>query len=671
MIKLNPADVRALERLATLELEAGRKVRAGKLREAVRAIDRDRKQYIRLLSSQSPEAHATELAQFAERLGRRFDASRWAILAAPASREIGRATTQAGVAAAEVTPSGLTLADLLETQKSDGRHPSTKSAPAEVVAQFSDDAAAVGLDFIHENGGATGKLIPPVTASGGGGLLDFDNDGWLDVYLVQGGTFPPAAKSSSLAAGDRLYRNHRDGTFEDVTVRSGLDARARGYGHGVTVGDIDNDGWADLFVTRWRRYALYRNTGNGTFEDVTEKAGLGGDRDWPTSAALADLDGDGDLDLYVCHYFKWNDDETRSCVDPKNPGSYRCLPLDFEALPDHVFRNDGGRFIDVTREAGIVDSDGRGLGVVAADVDQDGRIDLFVANDMTANYLFRNIGVFRFEEIALSAGVAGNASGTFQAGMGVACGDLDSDGRLDLAVTNFYNESTTFFQNLGQGFFADQTAAIGLAVPSRYVLGFGVSFLDANNDGWPDLITANGHVHDGRPQFPWRMPVQLYLGNGSGHLVDASAQSGAPFDVLRMGRGLACGDLDNDGRVDAVVISQNEPVAFLHNLTDLKRGHFITFLLEGTTSNRDAVGATVSLKCGGRMQVAPRLGGGSYQSAGDPRMHFGLGESQTVDSVDVRWPSGQVDRYSKLAADTGYRLREGDPIANPLPGWKQ
>ena len=208
---------------------------------------------------------------------------------------------------------------------------------------------------------------------------------------------------------------------------------------------------------------------------------------------------------------------------------YRCLPLDFEALPDHVFRNDGGRFIDVTREAGIVDTDGRGLGVLAADLDQDGRTDLFVANDMTANYLFRNLGGFRFEEIALSAGVAGNASGTFQAGMGVACGDLDSDGRLDLAVTNFYNESTTFFQNLGEGFFADRTAAIGLAVPSRYVLGFGISFLDANNDGWLDLITANGHVHDGRPQFPWKMPVQLYLGEGNGRLVDASARSGSPF----------------------------------------------------------------------------------------------------------------------------------------------
>jgi enediyne biosynthesis protein E4 len=669
-IELNPADARAHERLATLEHKAGRRDRAAKLREKIRAIDRNRELYIRLLSSPSPEAHATELSQFAGRLGRYFDAARWASLFAPPSRDIGRQTKQTQVPTSDKASTGPTLADLLESKKPDGSRLPQTLAPSMLVAEFSDDAGTIGLDFVHENGGAPGKLIPPVTASGGVGLLDFDNDGWLDVYLVQGGPFPPDPKSSSPSGGDRLYRNTRDGSFVDVTAASGIAAMARGYGHGVAVGDIDNDGRDDLFVTRWRHYALYRNRGDGTFEDVTEKAGLAGDRDWPTSAALADLDGDGDLDLYVCHYFKWSENETRSCVDPKDPGSYRCLPLDFEALTDHVFRNDGGRFIDVTREAGIVDKNGRGLGVVAADLDQDGRTDLFVANDMTANYLFRNLGGFRFEETALSAGVAGNASGSYQAGMGVACGDLDSDGRLDLAVTNFYNESTTFFQNLGQGFFADRTAAIGLAVSSRYVLGFGIAFLDANNDGWQDLMTANGHVHDGRPQFPWRMPVQLYLGDGNGRLVDASARSGSPFEVLRMGRGLACGDLDNDGRVDALVISQNEPVAFFHNRTDATHGHFITFSLEGTTSNRDAVGATVTLKCGGRSQVATRPGGGSYQSASDRRMHFGLGELRTADSVDVRWPSGRVDHFSKLAADTGYRIREGDSIARPLPGWK-
>ena len=525
-IKLNPAHAPALERLAELEHQAGHLDRAAKLRETIREVDRHRRAYIRLLAAPSPEAHATKLAQLARRLGRRFDAARWEILATAPSRNPSRSTSRLQTDNGPEPVAGPTLADILTTGKPEDGRLSKSATPPLVVAEFSDDATAAGLDFVHENGGAPGRLIPPVTACGGVGLLDFDNDGWLDVYVVQGGAFPPLEAAAPTAYGDRLYRNRRDGTFDDCTTASGIGSMARGYGHGVAVGDIDNDGWADLFVTRWRHYALYRNKGDGTFEDVTTKAGLAGDRDWPTSSALADLDGDGDLDLYVCHYFKWNEGDTRSCVDPKDPGNYRCLPLDFPSLPDHVFRNDGGRFVDVTDQAGIRDADGRGLGVLAADLDQDGRIDLFVANDMTANYLFRNLGGFRFEEIALSAGVAGNASGSFQAGMGVACGDLDGDGRLDLAVTNFYNESTTFFQNLGGGFFADRTAAIGLAVPSRYVLGFGISFLDANNDGRLDLMTANGHVHDGRPQFPWKMPVQLYLGDGNARLMETSVRSG-------------------------------------------------------------------------------------------------------------------------------------------------
>ncbi len=535
-----------------------------------------------------------------------------------------------------------------------------------VLPRFIDDASAAGLVFVHENGSARGQLVPPVTASGGVGLIDFDGDGWLDVYLVQGGRFPPDRKASPI--GDRLFRNRGNGTFEDATGATGIGAMTGGYGHGVAVGDYDNDGHPDLFVTRWRSYALYRNRGDGTFEDVTARAGLAGDRDWPTSAAFADLDNDGDLDLYVCHYMKWDEYDARACADPNDPTIYRCLPLDFEALPDHLFRNDGGRFVDVTAEAGIVDRDGRGLGVLAADLDEDGRIDLFVANDMTANYGFRNTGGLHFEEMGQAAGVAANASGSYQAGMGVACGDLDGDGHLDLAVTNFYNESTSFFRNFGQGFFGDQSAAVGIAGPSRYLLGFGIAFFDANNDGWLDLITANGHVHDGRPQFPWMMPVQLFLNDGRGKLLDFTRQAGPPFQVQHMGRGLAVGDIDNDGRPDAVVVSQNEPVVLFHNQT--QGGHFLTLRLEGSPSNRDAVGTIVSVHCNGRVRIAPCLGGGSYQSGGDPRLHFGLGAARRVDRVEVRWPSGRVDRYTNLAGDTGHLLREGNPVPRALAGWR-
>jgi tetratricopeptide (TPR) repeat protein len=672
-LELDPTDGPALERLAEFEREAGHAGQADALRRSIRAHDAAREEYGRLLASESPRSHAAELARLAERLGRRFDAARWAALGGSAPRfpSLARLPLPRDPIASSTQTPGPTLADLLAdldtTPTVALTTPHRSSGSPSAIPCFVDDATPAGLTFVHENGGAPGKLIPPITASGGVGLIDVDGDGWLDVYLVQGGPFPPDLKTPR--KGDRLFRNRRDGTFEDITEPSSIAAMARGYGHGVAVGDYDNDGRADLFVTRWGAYALYRNRGDGTFEDATEQAGLAGPRDWPTSAAFADLDNDGDLDLYVCHYLKWDEHETRSCADSNDPTIYNCLPLHFKALPDHVLRNDGGRFVDVTAEASIVDRDGRGLGVVAADLDDDGRIDLFVANDMTANFWFRNLGGFRFEEVGQAAGVAGNASGSYQAGMGIACGDLDGDGRLDLAITNFYNESTTFFRNFGQGFFGDRTAAVGLAVPSRYVLGFGTAFLDANNDGWLDLITANGHVHDGRPQFPWKMPVQLFLNNGRGRVSEVTAQAGPPFQILHMGRGLATGDLDNDGRMDAVVVAQNEPVVFFHNRTD--GNHFLTLRLEGTTSNRDAVGAVVSLHCGGRTRVAPRLGGGSYQSACDPRIHFGLGASRTVDWVDVRWPSGRVDRYANLVADTGYRLREGEPAPFPLPGWER
>ena len=408
--------------------------------------------------------------------------------------------------------------------------------------------------------------------------------------------FPPPLEARQ-APGDRLFRNRGDGSFEDVTGPSGLSSMARGYGQGVAVGDYDNDGHPDLFVSRWRSYALYRNRGDGTFEDVTAAAGLAGDRDWPTSAAFADLDNDGDLDLYVCHYLKWDADHPTLCRNAERSIPVSCDPRSFEALPDHFFRNDKGHFTDLTDQAGLVDRDGRGLGVVAVDVDDDNRVDLFVANDLSANYLLRNLGGFRFEEQGLTSGVACNAHGTYQAGMGVAAGDLDGDGRPELAVTNYFNESTTLFQNLGEGQFADHTSIVGLAVASRSKLGFGIAFLDVDNDGRLDLMTANGHLNDYRPDVPYAMQVQLLTGGRGGLLHDVTARSGPPLLVPHIGRGLAIGDLDNDGRVDAVMVAQNEPLVYLHNRT--AGGHWLTITLEGTASNRDGVGARVVLDAGG------------------------------------------------------------------------
>jgi hypothetical protein len=510
----------------------------------------------------------------------------------------------------------------------------------------------------------------PETMGGGVGVLDYDGDGWLDVYAVQGGPFPDNADSPPSPQRDRLFRNRGDGTFEDVSDRAGLGSLRGGYGHGVTVGDCDNDGRPDLLVTRWRSYALYHNKGDGTFEDVTDKAGLGGSRDWPTSAAFADLDGDGDLDLYVCHYAAWDPKTSAPCPHASEQGRFMyCGPRTFDAMPDRLFRNDGGRFTDVSDQAGITaaDREGRGLGVLAADLDEDGRVDLFVANDLTANFLFHNEGGFRFREIGVEAGVATNADGGYLAGMGIACGDLDGDGRIDLAVTNFFGESTTFYRNMGGGQFVDRTTAAGLATATRYLLGFGASFLDVNNDGKLDLATANGHVNDLRPHVPYFMPAQLLLGTAGGRLQDVSARAGDPWSVPRRGRGLAAGDLDNDGKLDLLIVSESAPLSFFHN--EGPAAHFVTFELEGTSSNREAVGARVTLAAGGHRQVAQRHGGGSFLSACDQRLHFGLGPATRIDSVEIRWPSGRVDRHADLAADTAYILRESDSRARPLPGW--
>jgi hypothetical protein len=506
--------------------------------------------------------------------------------------------------------------------------------------------------------------------SGGVALLDFDGDGWLDLYAVQGGPFPPPAGPSPAPFGDRLWHNRGDGRFEDVTVASGLAGLPGGYGHGVAVGDYDNDGRPDLFVTRWRSYALYHNLGGGRFEDVTARAGLGGDRDWPTSAAWADLDNDGDLDLYVCHYLRWDTENPAVCSRPGDPEQRRsyCDPRHFGALPDHFFRNDGGRFADVTEKTGCVDDDGRGLGVVAADLDDDGRIDLFVANDLSANYFLRNRGGWRFSEDGLESGLATGAAGGYLSGMGVACGDFDGDGRLDVAVTNFVNQSTTLYHNHGAGNFSERSSEIGLAAATRHVLGFGLATLDANNDGRLDLVQANGDVADYRPAMPYAMRPQLFLGDGTGRLVDVSQAAGPPWQVPTIGRGLAIGDLDNDGRVDVVIVSQNSRLALLHNQS-APGNRFLTLLLEGTASNRDGVGARVTVTAAGRTQVAARFGGGSYQSASDRRLHFGLGPAEVVDRVEVAWPSGRRDCYQGLAAGTGYRLREGDAAPRPLEGF--
>jgi tetratricopeptide (TPR) repeat protein len=702
LVEIQPANSATLERLAVLALEAGDSAEAQRIQARKTEVDRAKNFIRRLVVTLSEfRPHARELARLSAVQGRPFDEQAWSLVAASLpgqapGAESGLKQSQAYCRAASEkalahllaqagsppSPGSLAIADRLADLRGArvvGREPGTGPAESSSATRsrlhFVDDAQASGLRFVFDNGRTSASAcFLPESLSGGVGLVDYDGDGWLDDYCVQGGSLtaaPGAGATAAPAPGDRLFRNQGDGTFRDVTRQSGIDRLTwgRGYGQGISVGDFDNDGHPDLFITRLFRYDLFRNRGDGTFEDVTERQGLAGPRENPTSSAFADLDNDGDLDLYVCHYVRSDPDHPVICKH-ENGECFYCDPAKYERSVDHVFRNDRGRFVEVTEAAGFTDPDGHGLGVVAADIDDDNRIDLFVANDGTANYLFRNRGGFRFEDEALMAGVSGGAQGGYQAGMGVAAADLDGDGRLDLLVTNLYLEGTTLYHNLGQGMFADLSAPSGILQSTRYLLGFGIGVIDATNDGRPDVVITNGNMNDFRPMYPYAMPTRLYEGRPGGRLVDVSDRAGPPWAVPRLGRGLATGDLDNDGRPDLLVMGQNEPLAYFHNRTD-HPGHFVTFRLEGTRSNRDGVGARVVITTAEGRQVAQRLGGGSYLSACDGRLHFGLGASTSIQSVEVRWPSGRLDRWTHLVADTGYLLREGDPLTKPLAGFSR
>ncbi len=669
LVAEGPARPRLLDRLSTLARADGKVSRAEEFRRRKGELDRALSLYRTATLTGRSADDPGETARLAATLGRRFEAHAFLTMAArrtPTDRRIqtALATTPDDPTA---TPKALPLAiATLVLDRLEAPAGPTADPDAAEVPRFTDDAGPSGLAFSFRSGETSLHQLPEIMA-GGVGLVDVDADGDLDVYAVQGGAFPPAEPPDS--PGDRLFRNRGDGTFEDVTERSGIGRAGAGYGHGIAIGDIDNDGHPDLFVTRWRSYRLLRNRGDGTFDDITEPAGLAGDRGWPTSAAFADLDGDGDLDLYVCHYVAWDAAHPRLCRSPARPGFYTsCDPNALVPEPDHVFRNESGRFVDVTTASGMAETTGRGLGVVAADLDDDGRIDLLVANDSSANFFWRNRGGFRFEEAGLVSGLSANASGGYQAGMGVACGDLEGDGRIDLAVTNFFGESTSFYRNIGSGSFVERSTATGLAAATRSKLGFGIAMLDANNDGRTDLLLANGHVNDFRPAAPYAMPAQLLLGRPGCTLADVSARAGDPFQAPHLGRGLAAGDVDNDGRIDALLVPLDEPLVVLRNRSGTS-GHWLTLSLVGTTSNRDAVGAVVTVRHGGARQVITRFGGGSYLSASDSRLHLGLGDSRSADTVEVRWPSGRVDTFTSLEADRGYSLREGDPAARPLAGF--
>lgn len=541
------------------------------------------------------------------------------------------------------------------------------SGPIEI--SFLDVAPAAGLTTKTTFGGEKAKRYILETTGGGAAFFDYDNDGWLDIFLVNGSSFGGRVSSTN-----HLYRNNRDGTFQDVTARARLERS--GWGQGVCAGDYDNDGNTDLFVTYWGQNVLYRNNGDGTFTDVTEAAGLKGSRvRWGSGCAFIDYDRDGLLDLFVSNYIDF---------DPKTtpePGSgptclYRglavsCGPRGLKGETNLLFHNQGrGRFEDVSERSGISKASGHyGLGVLTADFDNDGWPDIYVANDRSASLLFHNNGDGTFDEMGIFAGCAYDADGKATAGMGVAADDFDRDGWLDVLKTNFSDESASLYHNTRDGLFVDATLRLGLGQNRKWV-GWGCGFADFDNDGWPDILIVNGHVFpevDGAGLgLSFRQPRVVYRNIRGERFEDVSARAGAAITAPAAARGASFGDFDNDGRPDVVINNMHNAPSLLHSLTR-NRNHRILVRLEGVRSNRSAIGARVTCVTGKFRQIQEVRSGGSFFSQNDFRLHFGLGDARRIDVLEIRWPDGTVERIRDCEVDQIISVKEGSGIVSRRP----
>ncbi len=542
------------------------------------------------------------------------------------------------------------------TVASTAKAPASESLPhagEQSPVQFRDVAREVGIRFQFEPR-RQGEFFMGETTGGGGGWLDFDADGWLDLYLVQGCRLPHDPQSSDDR--NQLFRNRGDGTFEPVT-----DSAAVGdnhYGQGLAAGDIDNDGFTDLYVSNYGPDVLFRNNGDGTFSDVTADAGT----DCPlygTSCAFGDLDCDGDLDLYVANYIVWNDARPPFCRGGSNGVRGYCGAEAFAGQPDVLYRNDGdGHFSDISLPSGIGSFLGRGLGVVIADLDNDRLPDIYVANDRDPCYYFQNRGGLRFEENGLVGGCAVNGQGQPTAAMGVGCGDYDGDGNLDIFITNFRLETNTLFRNLGSQGFVDQTRQANLSLPSLAMVAWGTEFVDVDNDGWLDLFIANGNTHDHKdPSILYAMEPQLFRNLGGSSFADVGRQAGEYFRRRWQGRAAAFADYDNNGTCDIAVIHQEMPIALLQNSSD-HENHWLGVELIGRQSNRSGLGVRVRADVEGRLVVREATGGGSYLAANDRRIVIGLGKNQSSDRLTIEWPAGRKHEVSTVTGGRYLRFVE-------------
>ncbi len=536
---------------------------------------------------------------------------------------------------------------------------------------FREAASETGLSFHHFTG-ATGEFYLPEIMGAGAALFDYDNDGDFDVYLIQGTTFDEKTKPGETKfpppkgwkPGNRLFRNDLIPSgklrFTDVTEKAGVGYV--GYGMGAAMGDYDNDGDIDLYVTNFGSNVLYRNDGKGAFADVTREAGVDDPR-WSSSAAFVDYDRDGDLDLFVCNYIDFTVKGVKRCFAPTGEPDY-CSPAAHRPVPDRLFRNDGGgKFADVTQSSGISAAFGPGLGVTCADFNGDGFVDIYVANDGAANLLWINKGNGTFEENGLISGAAYGADGVARAGMGVTAGDIDNDGDEDLLVTNLTREGSTLYRNNGKGQFDDATIEFNLAQASFLSTGFGVAWFDYDNDGWRDLFAANGAVTllpalRGQP-YPFHQRNQLFHNEGGKSFREVTNSAGPALQLSEVSRAAAFGDVDNDGDTDILVANNNGPARLLLNQAAARR-HWLQVKLIGVKDNRDGIGARIAVI---RKNAQPLWGrvhtDGSYLAASDPRVHFGLGSETSVEAVGVVWPSGAREMWTNVKVDALNTLRQG------------
>jgi hypothetical protein len=534
----------------------------------------------------------------------------------------------------------------------------TVEANASPGFRFVDVTSSAGIQFQHNSGGYGGKLLPETMGSGCA-FLDYDSDGWQDILLINGMDWPGHRQRRTTL---QLYRNNRNGRFTDVTSRAGLDVEL--YGMGVAVGDYDNDGFPDIYVTCVGQNRLFHNTGKGTFIDVTNTSGLGKRQAFSSSALWFDYDRDGLLDLFVCNYVKWSPGRDVFCSLDGKHKSY-CTPEAYRGETCWLFHNRGnGTFEDVTASSGIFDSSSKSLGVAMLDDDRDGWPDLLVANDTQPNKLYRNQHNGTFKDVAVEAGLAFSSDGRARAGMGVDIGDFTNLGRPGAAITNFDNEMTGLYELSGKSY-EDIAARAGVGMASKNSLGFGCAFLDANLDGWLDLAVANGHIDDTvrniRGNVGYAQPPHLFLNNGKGSFNDVAAEIGGGFEHAKVGRGLAYGDFDRDGDLDLLLTTNNGP-AYLYRNDQLAGNHSIRFQLRGTKSNRDGIGATVRIESGGMSESRMVKSGSSYLSQSELPITFGLEKRDRVSRVEISWPSGRNEEFRNLASGRCYECTEGKGI---------